>query len=365
MIYEHLNNTFKEKYKKASEAYIAVGLISEEKIRELIALSERYRVSTKLIVGIDMPTPNSVLKLLYQNSRNNNPHIEAKCFSSEEFFHPKVYLFHIRRHWEAIVGSPNLTASGFEHNIELSVGLYNDDCESIEGWFNNLWNNNCVDIDQDLIRCRADEIGKHPFTQLPKMNKVKRNKKWISQIDNSVINDLRKLRNDEAIYTDICKSRQKSMELLKSYLDSEHNFNGFRDDNILGFCKEGALGYLTHSIPTCLQIAADNGQLQRLCILLRNESIPIETRIDKALNEYKVKGCGRNVITKILTILYPEKYILINSCSLEYLHLDELKRGSQYIEYCEQGKYLLQTLDIDDFATLDGLIRQLTNGDAI
>jgi hypothetical protein len=48
--------------------------------------------------------------------------------NTEGVFHPKVYLFEMSRgEWEAIVGSPNFTRSGFTTNDELAVLMSNQD----------------------------------------------------------------------------------------------------------------------------------------------------------------------------------------------------------------------------------------------
>ncbi|MCQ2286639.1 MAG: phospholipase D family protein [Bacteroidales bacterium] len=367
MIVKSLEKYFYNEIEDADEVLIAVGLISENKAKEIIKLAEENEVLVKLIVGIDMPTPNSALKLLKKASKTSN-YICVKYYKEESsFFHPKVYLFSSNGSYTAFVGSANYTESGFSKNCELAIRTENPiDCKSIKKWFDSLWNKECDVITEELIVSREYELINNPYRPLPKMNKVKRNTEHIEKFNaENIIADLKELRNNNELYSSICTQRKNAIKDLRRCLDVNNGFAGFRGQAVDDFCSEGSLGDLNqHGVPNAMHSAERNGTLKNLCKLLSDETIPIKNRVSRALK--MVPGVGKGSITKILTTLYPKKYILINGCSLKYLKLPpQLSSGKCYEEYCEFGQDLLKILDIDNFAVLDGMIRYLTDGDTV
>ena len=366
MIIECLENEFYEEIEGADEIYIAVGLISEIKAKEIVKLAEDNEVVVKLIVGIDMPTPNSALKWL-KNASKSSDYIEVKYHREEGvFFHPKVYLFESKKLSAAFVGSANYTESGFSANCELTVRTENqDDCKKIKKWFNRLWKEECGFISDELISTRERELVNNSYKPLPKMNKVKRNTKHIEKFnEKNILHDLKKLREDDGLYSRICRQRQQALTDLRNYLDTKNNFTGFNDIAIDKFCSDGSLGDLNqHGVPRALHEAERNGTLKNFCMLLNDEKISIKDRVSQALK--MIPGVGKGSITKILTTLYPDKYILINRCSLKNLKLPVLSSGKRYEEFCEFGHELLKILDVENFAVLDGMIRHLSDGDLV
>lgn len=358
MIYKKLEKIIKKEFFESNCADIAVGLISEEKSREIEKIVANDDVYVRLIVGIDMPTPNAALKILL-NADANNENLEVRYYHDDNFFHPKVYLFEKRNETVAFVGSANYTERGFTSNSELTLQTKNiADCKQIQKWFNDLWNNSCSPITKEMIVCRENELTKHNLTSLPKMNKVKKVSKHIEKFNQEdFIKKLKILRQNDTVYQEIRNQRNEAVENLRHYLDVKHNFKGFKGKNIDRFCQDGSLGDLAqHGVREALHTASLNGTLEPFCTALADESQPIGKRVSKALKE--LNRVGRGTVTKILTTLYPEKYILINGCSLEYLGLNNLSSGKKYVEYCEFGDELLRLLDVENFAILDGLIRQ-------
>lgn len=266
----------------------------------------------------------------------------------------------------AYVGSANYTERGFSSNAELTLRL-NDpvECGRINKWFNDLWENACSPITAEMIACRANELATKHHTPLPDMSKIKKVSKHIDDFNRGdIIEKLRELRQNESIYKKIRKQRKYARKKLKENLDAEHDFKGFKGKNIDRFCQDGSLGDLTqHGVCEALHTASRNGELQSFCMALTDENQPIEKRVSRALKE--LSRVGRGTVTKILTTLHPEKYILFNGCSKDYLRLNELSSGKKYVEYCEFGKELLRLLDVENFAILDGLIRQASDNDAI
>ncbi|OWV16837.1 hypothetical protein B7990_11155 [Fibrobacter sp. UWB4] len=365
MFFESLEDVFKDEFSSSDRACIAVALISEGKAREIDKLSKKHDVYVRLIVGIDMPTPNAALSFL-MNAEANNENLRVRYYHEESFFHPKVYLFKKDKKSSAYVGSANYTERGFSSNAELTLQTKNiAECKKINNWFNDLWKNSCSPITAEMIACRTNELAQKHHTPLPDMSKIKKVCKHIENFNQEdIIEKLRVLRRNKTIYEKIRDQRIEAIENLQQNLDAVHNFEGFKGKNIDLFCQDGSLGDLDqHGVREALHAASRKGKLQTFCMALTDENQPIEKRVSRALKE--LSGIGRGVITKILTTLYPEKYILFNGCSKDYLCLNELSSGKKYVEYCEFGKELLRLLNVENFAILDGLIRQASDNDAI
>lgn len=365
MILESLEDIFENDFSYFDRVCIAVGLISEGKAKEIDKFSKKYDVGVRLIVGIDMPTPNAALKFLL-DAEANNENLRVRYYQEENFFHPKVYLFKSEDESMAYVGSANYTERGFSSNAELTLRLNDSaECGRINKWFNDLWKNSCSPITAEMIACRTNELAQKHHAPLPDMSKIKKMCKYIEDFNqNDIIEKLRVLRQNKNIYKKIRDQRMKAVEKLKKKLDAEHNFEGFKGKNIDYFCQDGSLGDLTqHGVCEALHAASRKGKLQPFCIALTDENQPIEKRVSRALKG--LSRIGRGTVTKILTTLYPEKYILFNGCSKDYLCLNELSSGKKYVEYCEFGKELLRLLNVENFAILDGLIRQASDNDAI
>ena len=97
MIYEKLEEIFKDSFPNSEQVCIAVGLISEGKAKEIDRLARKYDIDIYLIVGIDMPTPNSALRALMK-AESNNKNLKVHYYSEESFFHPKVFSEYNQKH---------------------------------------------------------------------------------------------------------------------------------------------------------------------------------------------------------------------------------------------------------------------------
>ncbi|MBD3373007.1 MAG: hypothetical protein GF403_09885 [Candidatus Coatesbacteria bacterium] len=76
----------------------------------------------------------SVLKRMHEEGR-----LEVRAYTKGRL-HAKAYLITEGKHQLAVVGSSNLTASGFRSNRELNVTEKNDNnIADLHGWFDRLW----------------------------------------------------------------------------------------------------------------------------------------------------------------------------------------------------------------------------------
>lgn len=123
--------------KLAEEVWIAVALVKDSAF-ELVQSTIREHCIQHHLVGIDLPTPPSVLRAM--QSKLNKGLFECAIYKSNFNFHPKVYLIKSEEKYIAFIGSSNLTDGGLVDNVELNYKVTNqEDCLSILKWFNSLY----------------------------------------------------------------------------------------------------------------------------------------------------------------------------------------------------------------------------------
>ncbi|QPH37860.1 phospholipase D family protein [Pedobacter endophyticus] len=97
------------------EAYMAIGMISENMFDFAIRKLENAAL-IHIVLGVHMPTHPNVFKKI--KSLSDEKKLDAAVYV-RNFFHPKLYLFKIRKEWIAYVGSGNFTNGGWSKNEEL------------------------------------------------------------------------------------------------------------------------------------------------------------------------------------------------------------------------------------------------------
>ena len=121
----------------AEHLWAAVALVKESAF-DFLQTNLKTDCIQHYLVGIDLPTPPSVLRML--QSKQLKGAFECAIYKTSFNFHPKVYLIKIGETYTAFIGSSNLTNGGFENNIELNYKINNqEDCISILNWFNSLF----------------------------------------------------------------------------------------------------------------------------------------------------------------------------------------------------------------------------------
>jgi hypothetical protein len=172
MVSRKLNLEFNAIKNDISEAYIAVGLITQKQY-DFFIRNTTTASKISIIVGSQMPTPPSVfIKLKEATSLNK---LEGRVFTNK-FFHPKLYLFKLSKTWIAFVGSGNFTSGGWASNEELFVTVFDQEtCESLKQKFDS-WHILSKTITDNFIELYAAAFA----TIEPKQREIRRN---VSQLD--------------------------------------------------------------------------------------------------------------------------------------------------------------------------------------
>ena len=109
---ETLGEKIEQHISATKKIWIAVALAGDYSLDLLSHVSKDCEV--RIVVGIDLPTPISVLRELKKRFKNTRVYYS-------EFFHPKMYLFQFfSDEYVAYIGSSNFTKAGLTNNIELS-----------------------------------------------------------------------------------------------------------------------------------------------------------------------------------------------------------------------------------------------------
>lgn len=354
-IIEHLHDELLANVKQASEIYIAVALCKSSSLD--ILKKAKSSSSIKIVTGTYLPTPPDVLESLKKLYQEN-----ARVYVREKgVFHPKVYLFKIKESFVGYISSANLTQGGLSENVELSYKINNpSDCKKILEWFD------CIFADASPI---TNTFIKEYRTYFEKWNK----KEELQQRDFSniykkeveffmnkkkFVQDLKKWRNSPE-YNVACKERKKALIDLKKALDYE---NDFKNIDIDAFLNIDHLGYIIPIHKGDLQNAVQNSSLMRLCKMLCDDTLTTSQRYEYANTKYKVPGCGKNIITKILAVHNPKEYFVWNNAIDKTLKKYKFrcarnKKWDKYAEFCTFFKSIYEEVGIKDFTVLDyGLI---------
>jgi len=130
------------------ELWNAVALVKDSAF-EFIQKAIREKCIQHYLVGIDLPTPPSVLRTM--QSKQKKGLFECAIYKSSFNYHPKVYLIKSGEQYIAFIGSSNLTDGGLVNNFELNYKVTNqEDCLSILKWFNSLYNDGYPLTDENI-----------------------------------------------------------------------------------------------------------------------------------------------------------------------------------------------------------------------
>lgn len=164
MLAKKISIEFNALKSEVNEAYIAVGLVTDEKYDFFTRnLPRNCRVT--IITGIHLPTRPSVLKKM-----KDADNILGKVYT-RKFFHPKLYLFKLEKEWLAFVGSGNFTNGGWHENEELFIKITDQAiCADLRAKFD-TWFEEAIDISDKFL-----EVYEQTFnTNQPKQKEEKIN----------------------------------------------------------------------------------------------------------------------------------------------------------------------------------------------
>ena len=146
-IVRQLTREFEPIKRQIKAAYVAVGMITQEKFDYFMrGLADCHEIT--ILTGIHMPTPPDILDKIQQLTSLGRI---ASGLYADNFFHPKLYLFQLNSGWVAFVGSGNFTNGGWSRNEELFVKV-NDQviCRSLKE-LHDQWMRQSIPINDNLV----------------------------------------------------------------------------------------------------------------------------------------------------------------------------------------------------------------------
>ena len=240
--------------------------------------------------------------------------------------------------------------------IELSCRIDNQaDCKQILEWFNNIFDK-ADKITEDFIEIYRPYFEKwNKYASLQK----KEHAEVYQEVEISLNKEkltayLRKWRNS-SYYGVVCKERQQAVKDLRKALDYE---NDFKSIDIDAFLAIDALGKIRQSYKKDLKVAVKDSSLKKLCRMLCDDTLSTAKKYEYAFTKYRVRGCGKNIITKILAVHNPKEYFVWNKAIDDVLKKFEFqcsknKEWNKYAKFCDFFKSINQEVDIKNFAVLD------------
>lgn len=333
------------------EVNIAVALCNNYAINALQNVPKSCNL--RIVTGVDLPTPLEVLRTLKSRYKK-----KARIYT-ESFFHPKVYIFRLKnKDLVAYIGSGNFTEGGLYNNIEVFYKVEDqDECNNISGWFENVFNRSLCITDDFLIEYKeySKKWGKEENKRKSEikclLNEANEKKRLFDSLKVK-LGDIRRGKE----YDEICHKRADTVSKIKEALDYD---NGFANIDIDQFLKIKELGNIRQSYKKELKRAVKSHKLRDLFILLCNDDESIEKRYRAATEEYKIRGCDKNMITKVLAVHDPQRYMLWNGVTEDIMRKYDIRfeRGTkEYQKYgylCTEFKEIISELKIKDFVVLD------------
>jgi len=329
----------------ADECWVAVALLSRTGFdylqQHLPADCEQH-----YLVGTWLPSDAGVLRQLLDQGQ------DARIFTNSGF-HPKLYLLRQGGKYTAFLGSSNATSNGLFNNIELNVQL--DDqatCEELLSWFELTSSAGKRITERFLNSYKPIQLRRRATTgQIDVEQKELR-----SLLENhaTLIQNLRKLRRRTKFYKEHSLRRQEAVQQLRDSLDYPH----FKRLDLDSFLPNRALGtVMGFHWP---KIRQNQKEFRKLLRFLASSQLGIAATLEEALSpKYKMDGVGVALVTKLLTMLKPDKYFTWNNRSDTILRQlgYEPERGTalsrKYEHLCKLLGAVAHECDIQDLAVLD------------
>lgn len=339
---------------EAIEVNIAVALCSNYAVNALQDVPKSSKL--RIVTGVDLPTPLEVLRTLRSRYKK-----KARIYT-EAFFHPKVYIFRQKnKELVTYIGSGNFTEGGLFNNIEVFYKVEDqDECSNLLDWFENVFNKSLCITDDFLIKYKeysrkwGKEENKRKSEIKCLLNEVNEKKRLFDSLKVK----LKEIREGKD-YNEICNKRTDTVSRIKESLDYD---NGFENIDIDKFMKIKELGNIRQSYKKDLKRAVKSHKLRDLFLFLCNDDESIEERYRAATEEYKIRGCDKNMITKVLAVHDPQKYMLWNGVTDDIMNKYDIRfeRGTkEYQKYghlCAEFKEIISELKIKDFVVLDSMM---------
>ncbi len=346
--------------KNAKSISFAIALTNSYGL-DLLANASK-KCYTRLVVGVNLPTPVDVLlSLRYKHNSN------ARIWLEKSFFHPKVYLFVLNDGTKVgFIGSGNFTSAGMKENIEMAYKVTDpSEYDELQNWFDDIFDKSSEITDTFINNYRpyVNKWSGRNAEQDQDFTNIQDEMESISLNKEAVISKLKELVKKQD-YKSIAALRAKAVRDIRESIDYDNDFKNF---NLVRFLSFGELGRIRRSYKKYIEKAVKEGAMRKLCKMLCDDSIDIEERYRLAFSEYKIYGCGDNFITKILCVHNPKEYMLLNNVSEDYLKYTKIsfvrgtKPWSKYKQLCSTFKELCSKTGIEDFAVLDDLLYSAMN----
>jgi HKD family nuclease len=354
-----LSDNLKTAFETADEIWIAVALLNLQGF-DFISKTIKSNCKINFIGGIDLPTDPAALENVL-SLKTKYKHTVSAYILTKEIFHPKVYIISSKNRLKSFVGSANCTNGGLDNNIEMTVEI--DDQETSKQlleWFLKIQNKSQIlttDFIADYVpkyknrlKLRKEEQAEIKDLKEREQKKLEANLK----AKNLLISKLKRIRSSKD-YSTFKQIRKGKIEELKKTLD----YPNFINLDLSEFWKIKDLGTIV-PIKVKAKIDNDRQKFAKLMKYICDESIPINERIDQALNgKLSIENVSKGFISKVLVIHNPNEYYIHNKEFEENLKPFGLSFprgltfGNKYTLTRDTLKSILVETEIDDFAVLD------------
>jgi HKD family nuclease len=327
------------------ECWIAVALLSRtgfDYLQQHLPADCKHHY----LVGTWLPSDAGVLKQLLDWGQ------DVRIFTNSGF-HPKLYLLRQGRKYTAFLGSSNATSNGLFNNIELNVQL--DDqatCKELLSWFELTSSAGKRITERFLNSYKPIQLQRRATTR--QIDTEQEELRSLLESHATLIRSLQKLRRRTKFYREHSLRRQEDVQQLRDSLDFPH----FKRLDLDSFLPNRALGtVMGFHWP---KIRQNQKGFRRLLRFLAWSQLSIAATLEEALGpQYKMDGVGVALVTKLLTMLHPDKYCTWNNRSdailrqLGYEPEHGTALSQKYERLCKLLRAVAHECNIRNLAVLD------------
>lgn len=325
------------------------------------ALSSSPARSIEILLGqAFFQTEPELLDHLREREQNKGS-FQGRLAPVKPIFHPKVWVIETSETTHVIVGSANLSNGGFIENTECSAYI-NDRtvAESINGWFCRRWEESSpLTLDLCRIYRRQHEKTKAQRSALKKAIEAATEELEVAQLEWKRSEAIEAARLYFKTPTGMAASeeRREAMDRIRKCL-RPRTFE-FTKADWLEFLEIKEFGDLKR---IKRDTAKSLPQIRRAFLHLADERIPLAKRINEVVplgGKYHVKNVGKNIVTKVMAMLHPEKWPVYNErvektlIAFGYPLATSETFGEQYDAFCREVQSFVKECGFTEILSID------------
>lgn len=269
--------------------------------------------------------------------------------STSGIFHPKCYLFRHGSTWSAVIGNANLTHAAFTSNSEVAVlaRLSRSQADAFHMLFDTMWNSDgAIDLSDRWLRryttqwlkMHHSRFGHHLDREGPQQRQAARRVRGarvrelaaLTKADwRRYLAELHKMDSGRGTIDDEHDSYLATLRLTRPILCHQGLASATKEQigRVIGKRDPcgwfGRISLIRGEMANFYSDSALRARVDRLLQPLRAPDLSESQAIERAKDVYvalrKIDGMGSGIITRLFTLLRPDRFFSVNARSVNGL----------------------------------------------